>query len=134
MNHEEEMREIEARTTPGQDPQIEQAARQAEPEHGEEHPAARREEAATHAAYDRGPGSGDTMLAAYRSRFTDAQARFIDDPKGAVEEARSVLEEAIDRFMDSLHEAAGDGGDTERMRVAMRRYRDVFDRLADTNR
>jgi hypothetical protein len=73
----------------------------------------------------------DDPVADYRTRFADAQSRFIDDPKSALDDARSVVEEAIDKYMDSLRMDAGAGsGDTEQMRRAMQRYRDLFDRIA----
>lgn len=83
-----------------------------------------------------GDGRMDDPVAHYRTRFAEAQARFIDDPKSALDEARSVVEEAIDKYMDSLRMDAGAGGsgDTEQMRRAMQRYRDLFDRLAGGSR
>lgn len=158
MNRDDEMREVEANTTPGYDPRVEEMARERQSEQPIESPGMdrggdremeRREMeperesdrqpmerrpvgAQTQMPYDRGAGSEGAMLEGYRSRFTQAQARFIDDPKAAVVEARSVLEEAVDRFMQSLGRETGDGSDTERMRLAMQRYRDIFERLAES--
>lgn len=74
----------------------------------------------------------------YRARFDTVQAGFIDDPREAVNQAESLVEEAVDRMMDSLHqqlkavhESIGDGDDTERLRQAMQRYRQVIDSLGD---
>ncbi|MDQ6918295.1 MAG: hypothetical protein M3Z98_02930 [Candidatus Dormibacteraeota bacterium] len=78
---------------------------------------------------DNGQDSGMTRseLAGYRDRFTELQARFIDDPRAATDEACSLVKEAVDRMMDSMRE----GGDTERMRLAMRRYRTVLETIAE---
>jgi hypothetical protein len=177
MNHDEETRDVEARTTPGHDPRVEQLAeeqeqsRAAEPAYGEAGTAREgaygdermHEEAPMHEGvhegapmregaysdrtmqeretqqpvagqpYDRGVGSDGPMLEGYRGRLADAQARFIDDPRGAVQEAHSVVKEAVDRFMDSINQDGGGEGDTERMRLTMQRYREIFDRLAETS-
>ena len=140
-SEDERMREVEMRTTPGHDPSIEDMTRApaSEGRHdpgpretGEERGAPVHEPAAR--AYDRGEPHTDGMggMDAYRNRLADAQSRFIDDPKGAVEEARSVVEEAVDRFMDSLRRDVDGEGDTESMRLAMQRCRDLLDRLAET--
>ena len=72
-----------------------------------------------------------------KERWRDVQLRFVDDPKGAAGEARELVESAIDEIAASLkrsREELGDwqGGsadDTEKLRVAVRRYRDFLDRL-----
>jgi hypothetical protein len=73
--------------------------------------------------------------ASYMQRFEAVQAEFIDEPRRAVEKAESLVSEAIDRMMDSLKEelhrsrarSDGDGGDeTEQLRIAMKRYRDLL--------
>jgi hypothetical protein len=80
-------------------------------------------------------------LESYRSRFESAQAAFIEEPRQAVKHAESLVGEAMDRLMDSLkrrvneiHNELGDGGDTERLRIAMRRYRDLLNGLGDRGR
>jgi hypothetical protein len=73
--------------------------------------------------------------ASYMQRFEAVQAEFIDEPRRAVEKAESLVSEAIDRMMDSLKQELhrsrahtdGDGGDeTEQLRIAMKRYRDLL--------
>jgi hypothetical protein len=84
--------------------------------------------------------SGAAAIAGYHSRFQAVQSEFIDEPRQAVEKAASLVEEAVDRMMHELqHELEqvrtelGDGNDTERLRIALRRYRDVLASL-DTGR
>ncbi len=79
-------------------------------------------------------GGAGSEFEHFRVRMQEAQARFIDDPKRAVEEAGAVVEEAIDRFMHSIDRGTGEGGDTERMRMTMQRYREVFDRVTSSSR
>ena len=74
------------------------------------------------------PGADDFMR-----RFEAVQAEFIDEPKRAVEKAESLVSEAIDRMMDSLKEELqrskariGGEDDTEQLRVAMKRYREIL--------
>jgi hypothetical protein len=75
---------------------------------------------------DESRGMGQSELAGYRDRFADLQTRFIDDPRGATDQACSLVKEAVDRMMDSMLET----GDTEQMRVAMQRYRNVLETIA----
>jgi hypothetical protein len=72
-------------------------------------------------------GMTQSELTGYRDRFADLQARFIDDPKGATDQAGSLLKEAVDRLMESM----SNGGDTERMRVGMQRYRHALETIVD---
>jgi hypothetical protein len=72
-------------------------------------------------------GMRQSELVGYRDRFADLQTRFIDDPKGATDQACSLVKEAVDRMMDSMLEA----GDTEQMRMAMQRYRNVLETVAE---
>jgi hypothetical protein len=75
---------------------------------------------------------------AFRSRWTDIQAGFVDEPRSAVEKADSLVAEVIKNLADAfaterrdLEERWQQGGDpsTEDLRVALRRYRSFFDRL-----
>ena len=160
---EDEMSDVQARTTPGTDPRVEELRREQEMRDRPAGYAAEDDRAAAPAyggvnqdtAYQPGPAergtvmdrgnmvdqgeyassaAGETGMEAYRTRFADAQARFIDDPKGAVNDARSVLEEAVDRFMNSVSGDDGAADDTERMRMAMQRYRSLFERLVESGR
>jgi hypothetical protein len=78
----------------------------------------------------------------FRDRWQELQLRFVDDPPAAegqaialVDEVVAALRDAVDRQRSALQNSqSGQGvgthsGDTERMRVAVRRYRDFLDRL-----
>jgi len=73
--------------------------------------------------------SGTEGARALRDRFDQVQAEFIDDPKSAVDHARSLVEEAVDRMMEDVRNGLGEHDDTERMRMALRRYREILDRV-----
>ncbi|WP_051951529.1 hypothetical protein [Actinacidiphila yeochonensis] len=75
-------------------------------------------------------------------RMEHAVGGFVDDPKGAVAEAESVLDEAAARLVrmveerrTSLHDSwqghQGSGSDTEELRVALTRIRDMSRKLLD---
>lgn len=80
--------------------------------------------------------SGDAAQG-FRDRWRDVQLRFVDDPQGATTEARDLVSEVVDSLTAALTAQRdeldtwenGDAGDTERLRVAVRRYRDLVDRL-----
>ncbi|MEU6347936.1 hypothetical protein ABZ896_01250 [Streptomyces sp. NPDC047072] len=80
------------------------------------------------------------------TRLQHAVAGFVDGPRTAVEEADHVLEEAAARFTEAVKERRrtlrtswqGDGGagksgvsdgDTEQLRLALRDYRELAERL-----
>ncbi|MGK5440639.1 hypothetical protein ACSNN7_02240 [Micromonospora sp. URMC 105] len=74
---------------------------------------------------------------AFRDRWREVQLRFVDDPRAAVGEAQSLVEEAIKALSDALAaqkeklggwQTAG-SADTEQLRVAVRQYRDFLDRV-----
>ncbi|WP_089158453.1 hypothetical protein [Micromonospora sp. NBS 11-29] len=73
----------------------------------------------------------------FRDRWRDVQLRFVDDPKAAVGQAESLVEEAIEALSTALREQRGRLGawqesgssDTEQLRVAVRGYRDFLDRV-----
>jgi hypothetical protein len=75
-----------------------------------------------------------------QERWHDIQAEFVDDPRAALSRADQLTSEALDAFDDAVDIALGEcrrqreagaaaGGnghiDTERLRVAMRGYRDL---------
>jgi hypothetical protein len=75
---------------------------------------------------------------AFRSRWTEIQTGFVDEPRKAVEEADGLVAEVIQKlaqvFADersNLESQWGQGDDvsTEDLRIAMQRYRSFFDRL-----
>ncbi|MEV4536024.1 hypothetical protein AB0J82_19595 [Asanoa sp. NPDC049518] len=73
----------------------------------------------------------------FRDRWREVQLRFVDDPRGAAGEAQGLAEEAADALvaaLDSMRNDLGgweatEGGDTEHLRVVVRRYRDFLDRV-----
>ncbi len=71
-----------------------------------------------------------------RRRFEELQTEFIEDPRDAVSKAQRLVDEALDRMTGMLRQRAssiqretGDG-DTERLRQAMREYRNLIDSMA----
>lgn len=73
-----------------------------------------------------------------RSRWSDVQASFVDDPQSAVQQAHDLvtrivndLTETFTRERSSLESQWSGGGqaDTEDLRVALQRYRSFFNRL-----
>ncbi|MEV5830431.1 hypothetical protein AB0L25_33185 [Spirillospora sp. NPDC052242] len=79
-----------------------------------------------------------------RARFRELQAAFVDDPRQAVRDADGLVTEAAQALAralagrrEALADGLGTGGDadaggpdTERLRLALRAYRDLFDRVA----
>jgi hypothetical protein len=83
-----------------------------------------------------------------RTRLQEALGGFVDDPPRAVRDADGVLEEAVERLTDALRDrrnalmaawdsdraqggdtAGGSGDRTEDLRLALRAYRDLAERL-----
>jgi len=74
-----------------------------------------------------------------RARWTTIQAGFVDNPRGAVEQADELVAQALQDLARSFArhrsdiEAEATAGDqapsTENLRVALRRYRSFFERL-----
>jgi len=81
----------------------------------------------------------DADASGLRERWRELQLRFIDDPRTVVHEAEALVEEAVNTLAASLSTAKGrlsdwraeQGNDTERLRAAVRQYRDFLDRLLD---
>ena len=74
----------------------------------------------------------------WRTRWSDIQAGFVDEPRHAVQQADGLVAEVIQQLAEvfaserrSLEQRWDrDGGmDTEQLRQALRRYRSFFDRL-----
>lgn len=74
----------------------------------------------------------------FRSRWTDVQAGFVDEPRKAVERADALVAETMKRLAETFAqersklEGQWDKGSdisTEDLRVALQRYRSFFDRL-----
>jgi hypothetical protein len=79
----------------------------------------------------------DDATQGFRNRWRDVQLRFVDDPRAAAGEAQGLVEEAIESLAAALAAQKddlggwqnGESGDTEQLRVVVRRYRDFLDRL-----
>ena len=70
----------------------------------------------------------------YADRFRDIQLRFVDSPKEATAEAAALVGEAVDKLTAALTSqrdalSGGDTEDTEKLRVELRGYRDLLNRL-----
>jgi hypothetical protein len=74
----------------------------------------------------------------FRSRWTDIQAGFVDEPRHAVEQADGLVADTIKRLAEVFAEERsqldaqwkrGEDVSTEDLRLALRRYRSFFDRL-----
>ena len=73
-----------------------------------------------------------------RERWLSIQARFVDDPQEAVQQADALVTDVIQRLTrtfeetkDSLETQLGEADDvsTEDLRVGLQRYRTFFERL-----
>jgi len=69
----------------------------------------------------------------FQERWREVQLRFVDSPKEATDEAAQLVEEAVDRLTASLRSrkqgVAGDSDDTEALRIQLRGYRDILNRI-----
>ncbi|MEU3856162.1 hypothetical protein AB0F03_02060 [Streptomyces sp. NPDC028722] len=80
----------------------------------------------------------------WEQRMREVVAGFVDEPKAAVEEADRALEEIAARFTEAVTKrrrtlrtsweggedrGPGAGGDTEQLRLALRDYRELAERL-----
>ncbi|AQA04726.1 hypothetical protein BVC93_22460 [Mycobacterium sp. MS1601] len=73
-----------------------------------------------------------------RSRWSDVQASFVDDPRSSVQQADGLVSTAVEQLTAGFsqtrarledHWQRGEEASTEDLRVALQRYRDFFDRL-----
>ena len=92
-------------------------------------PAAASPSAAPASAVERFFTDGDT----FADRFRDVQLRFVDSPKEATAEAAALVDEAVDKLTDALRQQraslTGGSDDTEKLRVELRGYRELLNRL-----
>jgi hypothetical protein len=81
---------------------------------------------------------GSAEIPTYRTRWSEIQTGFVDEPRHAVEQADSLVAEVMQRLAETFaNERAklegqwsrGDNVSTEDLRVALQRYRSFFDRL-----
>jgi hypothetical protein len=80
----------------------------------------------------------DDELAGLRVRWDNVQAGFVDDPKECVHKADGLVSDVVDRLTTGFTEtrsrleeqwARGEEASTEDLRLALKRYRDFFERL-----
>jgi hypothetical protein len=80
-------------------------------------------------ALDRLFSDGDS----FAERFRDIQLRFVDSPKEATADAATLVGEAVEKITSALNSQkdalGGDSDDTEQLRVQLRGYRDLLNRL-----
>lgn len=92
-----------------------------------------------------GHGGGSTVLASdaadrFQERWRDVQFSFVDDPRIAAQRADELAAEVLSAFTDALgtRKRSLDGRrhdgepDTERLRLAVRAYREFVDKLLNT--
>lgn len=74
----------------------------------------------------------------FRSRWTETQTTFVDEPRGSVESADALVAELMQTLAASFANERsgleeqwehGEDVDTEELRNALRRYRSFFERL-----
>ena len=85
-------------------------------------------------APDLGTLFGADDAQSFHDRWRDVQLRFVDSPKEATSEAARLVDEAVDKLTASLKSQkealSGDNGeDTEKLRVELRGYRDILNRI-----
>ena len=80
----------------------------------------------------------DAELEELRTRWGDVQAGFVDDPKDCVQKADGLVSAVVEQLTSGFTEARsrleqqwsrGEEASTEDLRVALKRYREFFDRL-----
>lgn len=65
-------------------------------------------------------------------RFEQLQSEFIEDPRRAVEEAESLMDDLFNKMREqvqAIHRDIEKNGDTEHLRLAMRSYREMIESL-----
>jgi hypothetical protein len=84
------------------------------------------------------PLFADGTLSGLRSRWDDVQAAFVDDPKECVQKADALVAQVVDGLTTGFTEARsrleaqwakGEEASTEDLRLALKRYREFFQRL-----
>jgi hypothetical protein len=109
-------------------------------------PPAQKQPAQTQSAQPR-PQNGDIellpgdMLNGFRGRWERVQVMFVDQPRDAVQQAHDLVDELVDRLTQSFREqreglmgtwTRGEDVSTEDLRLALQRYRSLFNRLLST--
>lgn len=84
------------------------------------------------------PLFADGALSGLRSRWDDVQAAFVDDPKECVQKADALVTQVVEQLTTGFSEARsrlevqwakGEQASTEDLRLALKRYREFFQRL-----
>jgi hypothetical protein len=79
-------------------------------------------------------------LAELRARWASVQATFVDDPRECVHEADGLVSNVVDQLTTGFAQARsrleerwtrGEEASTEDLRVALRKYREFFERLLE---
>ncbi len=80
----------------------------------------------------------DDELAGLRARWDNVQAGFVDDPRECVHKADSLVSDVVEKLTAGFAQARsrleeqwarGENASTEDLRVALKRYREFFQRL-----
>jgi hypothetical protein len=80
----------------------------------------------------------ENELSGLRSRWDDVQSGFVDDPKECVHKADGLVSDVVDQLTTGFSEARsrleaqwarGEEASTEDLRLALKRYREFFERL-----
>lgn len=80
----------------------------------------------------------DDEMVGLRARWDSVQASFVDDPKECVQKADGLVSDVVDQLTSSFSHARsrleeqwarGEEASTEDLRIALKRYREFFDRL-----
>jgi len=77
-------------------------------------------------------------LSGLRSRWNDVQSGFVDDPRDCVQKADALVSDVVEQLTTGFSEARsrleaqwarGEEASTEDLRLALKRYREFFERL-----
>jgi hypothetical protein len=80
----------------------------------------------------------DSELTDMRSRWVEVQSAFVDDPRDCVQKADGLVADVVDQLTTSFSGARahleeqwsrGEEVSTEDLRIALKRYREFFERL-----
>jgi hypothetical protein len=86
-------------------------------------------------APDLGSLFGESDAQTFRERWREVQLRFVDSPREATNDAAGLLDEAVEKLSTNLRTQKDslmqDSDDTEQLRVQLRGYRDMINRILD---